>query len=159
MVFVILVIIMKWLETQYANKLHKKTFTLEVYDHDLFKDRLIGSLTIDLHAIATGCEAFDLPIFKHNKTAAGRIQFRCYMEEINDVGIWFRRIGIEGLENAVSPCLEYYFDSSSEPNRKDDKDMIVSVVKSGSDPEWIDCLEVLIVKNAVCIYCFSFSYM
>lgn len=119
---------------------------IDLFDKEFLKDDVVGSTTIDLNSIATGCEAFDLPLFQKNRSA-GRVQFRCSMEEVDNISIWFRQIGCDSLSSGVSPYLEYFFDADG---TGDSKDIVVSPPRNGSDPEWIDCLEMLTLSQVVC---------
>ena len=71
-------------ETQYAHKLSKKLFTLELYDKGTFHDSNIGIATIDLQTIASGAVRHDIPLLHKNKLA-GRLQLKVVIEELVNI--------------------------------------------------------------------------
>eukprot|EP01113_Clastostelium_recurvatum_P018139 TRINITY_DN2139_c0_g1_i2.p1 TRINITY_DN2139_c0_g1~~TRINITY_DN2139_c0_g1_i2.p1 ORF type:complete len:561 (-),score=134.84 TRINITY_DN2139_c0_g1_i2:72-1754(-) len=71
-------------ETKFISKLDKKLVVIKLcHRNKLSKDKILGTVTLDLHSIATGPVHHDL-VITNNGTEVGRLRFDLHMEHYQD---------------------------------------------------------------------------
>lgn len=109
-------------ETKYMDKLDKKNFTLDVYEHKtLGANSVFGSATTDLFTLATGPVHHDLLLTSKNNTGVGRVSFDLEMEHFTDCHIDIRDLSISHIRDehghvthSVNPYVEVQFTNDPE---------------------------------------------
>ena len=100
--------------TRYADCLARKHLVFEVFDHNNFSaNALIGYAKADLHSLAAGCAALELPI-RDGRKARGTLFAEVRMEEVADdppagaavATLTFARLSVDGADAASVSALE-----------------------------------------------------
>jgi hypothetical protein len=164
-------------ETRYVNKLDKKVsrrctqgncelvrcvapplqvVKIDCYDYDrVGSNDFIGTISIDLHTLATGPVFHDV-LMRDGGKPAGRLQFCCEFEMFSEVELTMKSVEVSGLNatpgHSCDPYLQYYFSASEKEPEKKDKDQPFSQLAKGdgkkyktparldtTSPSWEEC--------------------
>eukprot|EP01111_Echinosteliopsis_oligospora_P010826 TRINITY_DN3429_c0_g1_i1.p1 TRINITY_DN3429_c0_g1~~TRINITY_DN3429_c0_g1_i1.p1 ORF type:complete len:695 (-),score=155.30 TRINITY_DN3429_c0_g1_i1:7-2091(-) len=110
--------LMFFYETRYVDKLDKKKFRIDLYEHKtLGAATLLGVVTLDLRTLATGPVMQDILILR-GEEGIGRMSFEIEMEHFTETIMELSSLScseISGVSASLDPYLEFYF--SGDPQK------------------------------------------